>query len=50
VVLKQSSYARKYDLFGPCVLEAKMRPQMRVDVKLLDENEELAALKARGCL
>lgn len=50
VVLKQSSYARKSDLFGPCALEAKMRPQMRVDVKLLDENEEMAALKARSCL
>jgi hypothetical protein len=50
VVLKQSSSARQNDLFGPCTLEAKMRPQMRVDVRLLDENETLAALKARGCL
>jgi hypothetical protein len=50
VVLKQSSYAKKSALFGPCALEVKMRPQMRVDVKLLNENEELAALKARGCL
>jgi len=50
VVLKQSSFARKNELFGPCTVEAKMRPQMRLDVKLLDENQELAALKARGCL
>lgn len=50
VVLKQSSYAKKGELFGPCALEAKMRPQMRVDVRLLNENEEMAALKARGCL
>lgn len=50
VVLKQSSYAKRNALFGPCALEVKMRPQMRVDVKLLNENEQLAALKARGCL
>jgi hypothetical protein len=50
VVLKQGSRARSANLFSPCALAAKMRPQMRVDVKLLTENEELAALKGRGCL
>ena len=50
VVLKQCSRARSADLFSPCILAVKMRPQMRVDVKLLTENEELSALKGRGCL
>jgi hypothetical protein len=50
VVLKESSAARSGALFSPCTLEVKMRPQMRVDVKLLTENEELASLKAKGCL
>jgi len=50
VVLKQSSYAKKNQLFSPCAIEVKMRPQMRLDVKLLDESQELAALKAKGCL
>lgn len=50
VVLKQCSRARSANLFSPCALSVKMRPQMRVDVKLLTENEELAALKGKGCL
>jgi hypothetical protein len=50
IVLKQCSRARSANLFSPCTLAAKMRPQMRVDVKLLTENEELSALKGRGCL
>ena len=50
VVLKQSSRARSSRLFSACTPEVRMRPQMRVDVKLLSENETLAALKGRGCL
>jgi len=50
VILKQSSRARSYRLFSACTPEVKMRPQMRVDVKLLSENETLAALKGKGCL
>jgi hypothetical protein len=50
VVLKQSSEAKGNRLFSPCALSAKMRPQMRVDVRLLTENEEMAVLKGKGCL
>ncbi|MFZ1947903.1 MAG: carboxypeptidase-like regulatory domain-containing protein [bacterium] len=50
VVLKQSSRAKSNRLFSPCALSAKMRPQMRVDVRLLTENEEMAVLKGKGCL
>jgi hypothetical protein len=50
VVLKQSSRARSARLFTPCSIAVKMRPQMRVDVKFLTENDQLAALKGKGCL
>jgi hypothetical protein len=50
VVLKQCSRARSQNLFSPCTLSAKMRPQMRLDIKLLTENEDLSALKGKGCL
>jgi hypothetical protein len=50
VVLKQSSQAKSIRLFSPCALSARMRPQMRVDVRLLTENEEMAVLKGKGCL
>jgi hypothetical protein len=50
IVLKQSGAARSADLFSPCTRETKMRTQMRVDVKLLTENETIASLKGKGCL
>jgi hypothetical protein len=50
IVLKQSGAAHSADLFSPCTREAKMRPQMRADVKLLTENETIASLKGKGCL
>ena len=50
ILLKQSGASRSNGLFSPCTLKVKMRPQMRVDVKLLNENEVLASLKGRGCL
>jgi hypothetical protein len=50
VVLKKSSTAKGARLFSECALEAPMRPQMRVDVKLMTESETIASVKARGCL
>ena len=50
IVLKQSGAAHSGNLFSPCTREMRMRPQMRVDVRLLTEGEALAALRGRGCL
>lgn len=50
VVLKQSGTARSAGLFSQCTREAKMRSQMRVDVKLLTESETIASLRGKGCL
>ncbi len=49
VVLKKSSSARKANLFSACTEEIHIRPQMRVDVKLVNESEYLAALKVKNC-
>jgi hypothetical protein len=50
VVLKKSSAARNTSLFSPCTAEVRMRPQMRVDTRLVNESEFLSELKAKGCL
>jgi hypothetical protein len=50
VVLKKSSGADRARLFSNCIIEVKMRPQMRVDATLLSESEFIASLKAKGCL
>lgn len=49
VVLKESSAARNSKLFSPCTEHVRIRPQMRVDVKLLTESEYISALKVRNC-
>ncbi|HEC83333.1 MAG TPA: hypothetical protein ENI46_02460 [Firmicutes bacterium] len=49
VVLKKSSAARKANLFSPCTEEVRIRPQMRVDVKLVNESEYLSSLKVKNC-
>jgi hypothetical protein len=50
VLLKDSSAARKANLFSECTPEVNMRPQMRVDMTLVTEAEAVAALKVRDCL
>lgn len=50
VVLKESSRARKANIFSKCVLRVEMRPQMQVDVRLMTEGELVASLKNKKCL
>jgi hypothetical protein len=50
VILKKSSRAGGADLFSGCTAEVRMRPQMRVDTRLLTDSEYVASLKATGCL
>lgn len=50
VVVKKSSRADGAGLFSGCIREVRMRPQMRVDVKLMTDSELLASYKSRGCL
>jgi hypothetical protein len=50
IVIKKSSRAEGAGLFSVCVREVRMRPQMRVDVKLMTDSELLASYKSRGCL
>ncbi len=50
VVLKQSAAAQKGGLFSPCIDQAKLSQQTRLDVRLLQEGEYIASLKAKGCL
>ena len=50
VVLKKSSRADRAKLFSNCTMEVKMRPQMRVDVTLMSEDEFISSLKVKGCL
>ncbi len=49
VVLKESSAAHKAKIFSPCTEHVRIRPQMRLDVKLLNESEYVAALKVKNC-
>lgn len=50
VLLKKSSSAHKAGLFSQCVDEFRLTQQTRIDVKLLQENEYIANIKAKGCL
>ena len=50
IVLKKSSQASRANLFSECTHEARMRPQMRVDVTMMTEGELVASLKLKGCL
>ena len=50
VVVKKSSKARDARLFSRCLTEVRMRPQMRVDMSLLNKSEYISALKLKGCL
>jgi hypothetical protein len=50
VLLKESSKAKDAGLFSKCVDSVKMRPQMRVDVKMMTGSEQMASYNARGCL
>jgi hypothetical protein len=50
VILKQSSSASRIRLFSECTMEAKMRPQMRVDATMMTESEVLASLKVKDCM
>jgi hypothetical protein len=50
IVLKKSSMARSVNLFSECLVDVRMRPQMRVDATMLTEGELLASLKTRDCL
>jgi hypothetical protein len=49
-VLKESSRASDAGLFSRCTRDAKMRPQMRVDFKMMTDSELAASYKTRGCL
>ncbi|MGQ9602795.1 MAG: carboxypeptidase-like regulatory domain-containing protein [bacterium] len=49
-ILKKSSAADKAGLFSPCADQVKLREQMRLDVRLLQEGEYVSNLKAKGCL
>lgn len=50
VLIKKSSRAQDASLFSRCTNEARMRPQMRVDLKLMTDTELVASYKTRGCL
>lgn len=50
VLIKQSARAKDASLFSPCARTVRMRPQMRVDFKLMTESELAASYKTRGCL
>jgi hypothetical protein len=50
MLIKKSSKAGHASLFSPCTRDARMRPQMRVDFKLMTDSELAASYKARGCL
>lgn len=49
-VLKKSSKAEGAGLFSNCAREAKMRPQMRVDIRLMTDSEMMASYVTSGCL
>lgn len=50
VLLKEGSKAKSAGLFSKCAQEVKMRPQTRVDVKMMTVSEQAAFYKAKGCL
>ena len=50
VLVKESSEAQEVGLFSDCVREVRMRPQMRVDVKLMTDSEMMASYRSSGCL
>ena len=50
ILIKKSSKAESASLFSKCTREVRMRPQMRVDFKLMTDTEMAASYKARGCL
>lgn len=50
VLIKKSSRAEAASLFSRCIRDVRMRPQMRVDFKLMTDSELAASYKARGCL
>jgi hypothetical protein len=50
VLIKKSSRAKDAALFSDCNREVRMRPQMRVDIKLMTSSDLVASYKTRGCL
>jgi hypothetical protein len=50
VLLKESSRAKSAGLFSKCTQEIKMRPQTRVDVRMMTVAEQAAAYTTKGCL
>lgn len=50
ILIKESSRAKETGLFSGCIREVKMRPQMRVDVKLMTDSDMAASYNSSGCL
>jgi hypothetical protein len=50
ILIKEGSKAAAAALFSKCTREVKMRPQMRVDVRLMTVQELAASYKTSGCL
>jgi hypothetical protein len=50
VLIKESSKAREAHLISKCTRAVKMRPQIRVDIKLMTDSQLMDSYKASGCL
>jgi hypothetical protein len=50
ILIKKSSRAGDVSVFSGCTRDVRMRPQMRVDFKLMTDSELAASYKTRGCL
>ena len=50
ILIKKSARAKDASLFSACTRDVRMRPQMRVDFKLMTDSEMAASYKTRSCL
>ena len=50
VLIKKSSRAENAAVFSGCTRDVRMRSQMRVDFKMMNDSELAASYKTRGCL